>query len=153
MNCKTVQTHLSAYLDRELAGDQMLELRAHLNSCKECREEEASVRILKSLLGGLPVPDPSPDFEERLTLSLANARNAQSNTRSFRTSIFLFAGVAAGAMAITLTFLSGTKTTAANSIARDKSINFEAQRYHEIYNRSGDAYGGGPIITANYDGH
>lgn len=151
MNCKTVQTHLSAYLDRELAGDQMLELRAHLNSCTDCREEEASLRSLKSLLGGLPIPDPSPDFEERLTLSLASARSVQTSTRNYRTSVFLFAGVAAGAMAMTLSFLSNSSGQAAAAVARDKSITFEAQRYHEVYNRGADAYGG-PIITANYDG-
>ena len=53
MNCQTAQNSLSAYLDRELSGDQMMALRSHVEYCSECQSELESLRTLKSALCGL----------------------------------------------------------------------------------------------------
>ena len=66
MNCKAVQSRLSAYLDRELTGTELLELRDHLRNCDECRAEETELRQLKNLLGSLSVAEPSADLADRL---------------------------------------------------------------------------------------
>lgn len=66
MNCKSVQTYLSAYLDGELSGRESLDVRDHLNHCAECGAEERQLRTLKQMLRGLPMYTPSEDFENRL---------------------------------------------------------------------------------------
>jgi predicted anti-sigma-YlaC factor YlaD len=66
MNCKSVQTYLSAYLDGELGGQESLRVREHLGGCVECRDEEQHLRSLKHILRGLPTYAPSAEFESRL---------------------------------------------------------------------------------------
>ncbi|HVL38234.1 MAG TPA: zf-HC2 domain-containing protein [Fimbriimonadaceae bacterium] len=66
MNCKGVQSRLSAYIDCELTGSEMLQVRAHLFECTECAREEGELRILKSMLCSGCAPEPAPDFEDRL---------------------------------------------------------------------------------------
>ena len=70
MNCKSVQTYLSAYLDGELGGQESLELRDHLGQCSHCQAEEQQLRKLKQLLRGLPQYQPSTDFEDRLVANV-----------------------------------------------------------------------------------
>lgn len=57
MNCQIAQNSLSAYLDRELQGDQMMSLRSHVERCAECRAELDSLRAVKSGLAALKVYD------------------------------------------------------------------------------------------------
>jgi anti-sigma factor RsiW len=66
MNCRAAQSKLSAYLDGELGGSDMLELRAHLRECEECGREEVELRGVKQLLHRLPDCEPRPGFENRL---------------------------------------------------------------------------------------
>ena len=70
MNCKSVQTFLSAYMDGELCGHEGLAIREHLSACRECRAEEENLRMLKQLLRGLPSYQPSRDFEDRLVANV-----------------------------------------------------------------------------------
>lgn len=61
-----IQHQLSAYLDNELAPDEMAEIRRHLNDCQACQEELESLRITKRMLGGLSTPELPRDFEASL---------------------------------------------------------------------------------------
>ncbi|MER3413433.1 MAG: hypothetical protein C4341_04190 [Armatimonadota bacterium] len=73
MNCATVRSLLSAYLDSELSGSEMQQVRAHLEECADCRAECDGLRDVKSLLRGLP-PCCAPDgLEDRLKASLRHA--------------------------------------------------------------------------------
>jgi len=101
MNCKTVESRLSAYIDRELGGDELLQIRAHLSSCKSCREEAEGLKALKMLLGSVQCPDPSEDLAQRLTASVLRERFDSPRT-NFRASAFMFAGIAACSMLVTL---------------------------------------------------
>lgn len=47
MNCRRVVNSSSAYVDGELAGAEMLEIRRHLSNCSECSEEYEFVRATK----------------------------------------------------------------------------------------------------------
>ncbi len=105
MNCKSVQNRLSAYLDRELGGDELLVLRAHLSTCRECREELDGLRALKSLLGGVPCPEPPDDLSDKLTASMLKLRYEEPR-KLFKVSAFMFAGVAACSMLGTLVALN-----------------------------------------------
>lgn len=75
-----VMDQLSALADGALSPAEEREVRAHLAACALCREAEARLRSVASLLAALPAPpQPSPDFEARLEArleALAPARRA-----------------------------------------------------------------------------
>ncbi len=66
MNCSAVCNALSAYIDRELPGQQMLSIRDHLNACPQCHQEWKELSSLKSQLERMPMVEPPTDFEERI---------------------------------------------------------------------------------------
>ena len=73
MNCRRVSNLLSAYMDAELAGAEMLEIRAHLDRCPTCLSEYESLLHTKRLLGSLALRMPRTDFETTLTASAERA--------------------------------------------------------------------------------
>jgi anti-sigma factor RsiW len=62
MLCGRVTNLLSAYIDRELGGTEMLQVREHLSACEVCRREHAEFAEMKSLLGRMPAAAPKGDF-------------------------------------------------------------------------------------------
>ncbi|MCX5684434.1 MAG: anti-sigma factor [Planctomycetota bacterium] len=54
MLCDQVREHLSAYLDKELTADLSAAVRAHLDSCADCRALADDLRATMNLLGRLP---------------------------------------------------------------------------------------------------
>src|SRR5579871_6455049 len=107
MNCKNVQALLSAYLDEELSGREMLDIRQHLGDCESCSEELTCVRGVKDLLGRTPVPDPTADFEERLVASVL----ASTPTRfePGKLSWVTLTGIAAASMLATMLVLNSLR--------------------------------------------
>jgi hypothetical protein len=55
MLCEQAREHLSAYLDKELTSELSAAVRAHLETCAECRALLADLRATAGLLGRLPV--------------------------------------------------------------------------------------------------
>ena len=66
MNCRRVNALLSAYLDGELTGFEMLQIRDHIARCSDCREEQESLQSIKSMLAALPQHDPDPTFKKTM---------------------------------------------------------------------------------------
>src|SRR5437763_18911 len=62
MHCGRVSNLLSAYIDRELAGSEMLEIRRHIGHCAGCSAEHEGLRRVKSLLSSAPPIQPSEEF-------------------------------------------------------------------------------------------
>ncbi len=62
MSAHRLQQQLSAYLDGELAPDEMAEVRRHLSDCLTCQEELEGLRLVKSTLAGLKQPELPADF-------------------------------------------------------------------------------------------
>lgn len=62
MLCGRVTNLLSAYIDRELAGVEMLEVREHLIGCEACRREHTQLTQIKSLLGRMPAATPRGEY-------------------------------------------------------------------------------------------
>jgi len=62
MNCGRVSNQLSAYVDRELTGVEMLSIRNHLDDCDACRSEYEALCRMKMLLGRLREPELTPEF-------------------------------------------------------------------------------------------
>jgi anti-sigma factor RsiW len=61
MHCGRVSNLLSAYIDRELAGTEMLQIRRHLDDCPGCSAAYGSLRRVKSLLSAAPPAEPFGD--------------------------------------------------------------------------------------------
>jgi anti-sigma factor RsiW len=62
MNCRRVVNLMSAYVDGELAGVEMLEIRRHLSDCKECAEEWEATLFTKQALARLASVTPREGF-------------------------------------------------------------------------------------------
>jgi len=86
MNCTKIQSLLSAYADRELTGVEMFLIRQHVHDCDCCREEEAEVRRVKSVLSAIEVAEPSPDFEARLISAVMGAKAEPAEEKRLRTA-------------------------------------------------------------------
>jgi anti-sigma factor RsiW len=147
MNCNSVQTRLSAYLDRELSGNELLELRAHLAQCHECRAEEVELRNLKMMLGTLEAPAPSEDLADRLCCAVMQEARKSETRWSWRKPVITFASVAAISMFATFLVLSarGPKT-----VAPGQDITFDVAQ-NQAYDIASDPSMGAPVVSvANY---
>lgn len=76
MNCRRVSNLLSAYLDAELTGSEMLEIRAHLDHCPACRAEHQTLRDTKRLLASLALQAPRAEFEALLRTQVRRDKHA-----------------------------------------------------------------------------
>ncbi len=81
MNCSRVKNLVSAYLDRELNGETMLEVQRHLRCCERCTVELESMRRVKQLLAESKVVEPDTESLKRTheaVFSSAPARASKS---------------------------------------------------------------------------
>lgn len=65
-SCFRVKSLLSAYLDRELSGEEMMMLRDHMASCADCALEFEELRRVKSALIRIPAIEPDTEMFERM---------------------------------------------------------------------------------------
>ncbi|MEN6357127.1 MAG: zf-HC2 domain-containing protein [Armatimonadota bacterium] len=70
MNCRRVVSLMSAYVDGELTGVEMLEIRRHLGDCADCAEEYESIRLVKQMLFRLDAVKPRADFAASIMTNL-----------------------------------------------------------------------------------
>jgi Predicted transmembrane transcriptional regulator (anti-sigma factor) len=78
--CEAMQDRFSEYLDGRLNGREMQEISAHLNECRECKQEFNSLREVQHSLGTLgPVPEPKDLLLRiRVAVSQERAKSRQS---------------------------------------------------------------------------
>lgn len=62
MNCRCVTNLMSAFVDGELTGTEMLEIRRHIGQCSDCRDEYESLKMTKLAIGRLRPVEPRDDF-------------------------------------------------------------------------------------------
>ena len=153
MNCKSVESRLSAYVDSELPGEEMLEIRDHLRCCLCCRQEETDLRSLKRLMEHLEDAEPPAGFEERLTAAVLCCRGEKRQPSQLASFVFLV-GVAGGTMLATL-FVLGTftgRSQVADSPPRGPSLQrgiaFEVQR-DMVTSSIDDPASGVPVMSSN----
>ncbi|MBL8069015.1 MAG: zf-HC2 domain-containing protein [Armatimonadetes bacterium] len=65
-SCYRCKSLLSAYLDRELGGEEMIALRDHMAQCPECALEFEELRAVKAALIRVPQVEPSEDLLSRI---------------------------------------------------------------------------------------
>lgn len=66
MNCRACENLISAYVDGELTGWQMIEVRRHIEACPECVRELKEFRILKSALSSSVDLTPDESLHTRM---------------------------------------------------------------------------------------
>ncbi len=115
MNCRKVQSLISAYVDCELPGVEMLSIRQHLSECSECSFEYESLLRVKRVFGSMAPKTPSPALTERIYLRLDQLAEAPQDhvLSSLRKHLTFFPGrlgfaaAAVGIIAMLLTIRSG----------------------------------------------
>ena len=150
MTCKHVSNRLSAYLDGELAGSEMLELRRHIQECGNCGQEADDLRDLKSMLAAPDTCAPAPDFESRLVAHVLRAERL-TPTPSWRAHLGI-AGVAltAGALA----FVLATKASGPVQTPQIADIAYSSEMTQDqAYFIGSDPLGGTSVVPVSYAGH
>lgn len=162
MNCKAVQTRLSAYLDRELSASDSQAVRAHLHDCEGCAREAQDLRSLKSFLCSAPVPEPSADLKDRLHAAIRAEQGRLPTTVApkgktlpagwaSRLSFVSFVGIAACSMAVTFMALSTLRQPNQKPVASPKApsqdVAFDV-KWDQVYTAGLDATSGMPLVSA-----
>ena len=150
MNCKSVQSRLSAYIDRELTGHELLSIRDHLRDCTDCRIEENAVREFKCLLGGLTEIEPPAGFADRLCASVIRSAPAPQPAFSWRRSFFTFGAVAACSMAVTFYVISPKPVAPVVQAPVKDNVKYDVMQ-DQAYSIGYDATSGTPVSSvSNY---
>lgn len=99
MQCNKVQLQLSAYIDSELSGNEMLSIREHLRACPDCAAAEHAERSTKSLLSSMMSHAPSQNLEERLVDTILTKPRKAADRRRFGWKV-VSCGLAAAAATV-----------------------------------------------------
>ncbi|MBX3112215.1 MAG: zf-HC2 domain-containing protein [Fimbriimonadaceae bacterium] len=144
MNCTRVRSLLSAFLDRELGGDQMIEVQQHLRSCTPCSDELESLRRIKQALSASPVVEPSEDLVRR-------THAAVFSTRQKRAAKSPVPGLVAMASALVAAFLAvSAAQNTPHSTAAAPEIRAAEARVSPMVVSGSDPFGGyAPTIPAS----
>ncbi|MBL8047053.1 MAG: zf-HC2 domain-containing protein [Chthonomonas sp.] len=94
MNCTWTTARLSAYVDNELGGEDMLRIREHLRLCPCCAQELEALRTIKLSLAELSTCGPDPDFESRLIAHVMGADLSPARRSPNRLALVAAAGLA-----------------------------------------------------------
>jgi len=148
VNCRGVQLKLSAYLDGELTGMEMLQLRSHLHDCRCCAAEVDEVRRLKSILNSLPEEEPDLEFQARLKDKVFSAQKQPAITT--RASLTLISGFAfATALSMGLLFLQRqhqpTQFDSSRVAQATSQPNYDLER-DQAYQAGGDPFNDGSMV-------
>jgi anti-sigma factor RsiW len=123
-----MRTLLNAYLDGELHGTRLMEMKLHLASCESCRVELTELRLVSDLLQAAPVPEfmPADRFASNLTLSLPrrNLRDLPSKSGSLAWWLIPVGLMAAWFFVQTVFTLSGAVWAAETSGVLGQAVNW-----------------------------
>ncbi len=123
MNCRKCEAHLSAFIDKELDPRTAGEVSRHLDSCPGCREREAGLNRLRTVLSGLPAYRMTPAEQDNLMegvrqeMRQVREKKAQAHAR-------LYPRVAAGA-AILVTAVVVTLALMSTPVSRETATTEE----------------------------
>ncbi|MBS1709749.1 MAG: zf-HC2 domain-containing protein [Armatimonadetes bacterium] len=101
MNCTRAKSLLSAYLDRELAGEQMLDVQQHLRECTPCAVEFESLRRVKQMLSQTPVVEPDADLLRRTQEAVFTSKPAKLTKSPAAGLVAMASALAAAVLAVT----------------------------------------------------
>lgn len=149
MNCKQVESKLSAYLDQELSRGELAAVRAHLHECPECARAMAQFSFMKEMLAVQPEPDIPEGLEDRLVQSVF----AKSQLSTPRRLTLAWAGSAAFALAF-----AGAWMWLQAADARDVDLQNQMAKSDfnlardQAYAAGGDPFAGNTVILTSTHG-
>jgi len=85
VNCRRVNDLIAPYVDERLTGQQMLEVRRHLDNCPSCSREHLAQRQVKIMLRTVAMKKPGTMFEARLYSQIATERQSTALAVAFPT--------------------------------------------------------------------
>jgi len=151
MTCRHVHARLSAYLDRELVGHQMLAIERHLRECRSCAQELESLRFVKARLGSLADPEVPAGLQERVRAKVFGAPPVPVRTGwwSWRPTLVAAAGLAG----IVLAVLISRPTHRPQSVAEagPKSLGFDVQRDQAYVAGQDPMMSPAPIVLVSHE--
>ena len=94
MECRTVKSKLSAYLDGAVSEEERLKLGLHLHGCRTCSRDSEKYRRLRDALRSLPPRVPPPELAVRLRVVASHEQDRFHGSapafRAWRSSLNLF---------------------------------------------------------------
>lgn len=148
MNCRSAESRLSAYVDGELGGFEMLSLREHLSTCRSCSREADAIRHAKRLFSALPDHEPDQDFLDRLHSTVLQQSRSKRESIPWG-HIALVGSLAAACTAFVFVRLQRAPVRESTS-PRTEIASFDVNR-DQAFVAGADSFGGrAPIIPATY---
>lgn len=74
MNCGQIDRLISAYIDGELAGVEMLAVKRHISNCPRCADEFESIRNVKRMMSGMAYVTPQRDLTSLICTRIDECR-------------------------------------------------------------------------------
>lgn len=134
---------MSAYVDEELTGAEMLEVRSHARSCRGCGHELEEMARLKRLLSELPSPEPSEFLAERIMDTVRGSENVVHPRVQVRWTV-LAGGVAAIAAGYAIAMVYRTTADPMQTVDRmEPTIDLRQDRAYAV---GGDPFAGAPMV-------
>ena len=150
MKCRSVQKKLSAYQDRELEPKEQEQVKSHLLSCRDCREQFAELERVWKIVGQFEEIRPHPWFYRQLLRKIEEPRE-----RGFLPMIERFFGLlrtpAVASIVLAVGILAGTYL--GNILARCDFFPFQPERptySHEALFDSLKAFDSAPPGTLSH---
>jgi len=152
VNCKNVQNLLSAFLDCELSGNEMIRVQRHIDTCECCRQEQEELLQLKDFLTTTPMMEPPADFEERLCSAIFTPK--ETETAKWVGSWSFVSGIAMITAAMTLLVVNHMHTvqTASAETRPDRVVATELQRDQTLGGSDPFSDSTPAVMPTNYDG-
>lgn len=119
MNCRKVQSLISAYVDSELAGVEMLAVRQHLSDCPECSAEFEALLRVKRAYGRLSPRTPSPALAIRIQQELDHVSHPRQEHVASLKKRFTFFPVKMRFAAASVAMFAALLTLRSGQIYRD----------------------------------
>ena len=134
--CEDVQELLSAYIDRELAGDEHRWVGAHLDDCAECRATVSALQDAIAALGGLDDLEVPPELAGNLRLIEPGKRGraiapAKRWWASPRVAVFVATGAVAAIALVSMLTLGDINITGNQDAAQKATIPAQDQAMPE----------------------
>ncbi len=151
MNCRGVQQSLSAYIDQELPGSEMLRIRAHVTRCPLCMREEEALRALKHMLSNTPGVEPPSGFEQRLMTCIQAEQAVRVRSVAIGLPILICVSLAAAGLAFVALPLSQRSVAKAETIkqAKKSDVAWDIQLDQASFSGSDPLRGGRAILASD----
>lgn len=143
-HCEGREAMISALVDGELMGKEMLEVKSHLAQCPACQQAYDELRSLKLNLALMVMPEVNDESFDRVKAGFEAKLAAQSAPRSPR---HIWTGMAAASvLAVVLA------TWLANPRGSSPVTEFDESIDQAYAAGAAPAMGSTPIVPANYSG-